>query len=99
MDFILVSNIATHPDAARQTPRYLNLTGLQLLSHRSHTLAEAGHGDFWLSSVRGYAKLLPSLGVMSQEDIDAWANYMLLSHESGTFFASGTFYTFIGTRI
>lgn len=94
MDFMLVSNIATHPDAARQVPRHLKMAGLKLIDHKSYNISECGKGNFWLSSVRGYAKLMPTLGVMEPRLIEEWATYMLESHDIGSFFASGAFYTF-----
>ena len=58
-------------------------------------LSECGRGDYWLSSVRGFARLIPALGILPPEEGEAWARQMLQSHEDGTFFASGTFYTFV----
>jgi SAM-dependent methyltransferase len=99
MDFTLVSNIATHPDACRQVPRQLRSAGLKLIEHRSHVISEAGIGSFWLSSVHGYAKLMPTLNVMDPAVVEAWAKHMIESHETGTFFASGSFYTFIAGKM
>ena len=93
-DALLSSTIAAHPDICRQMPRLLKATGLELTNHDSQVISECGHGDYWLSSVRGFARLLPSLGVLSQPEAQAWISHMLDSHADGTFFASGTFYTF-----
>lgn len=62
--------------------------------HTSRTLSECGKGDYWLSSVRGFEKMLPSLKVLSDEEADRWVRGMLASHEDGTFFAAGMFFTF-----
>lgn len=99
MDFTLVSNIATHPDACRQVPRHLKLAGLKLVEHRSRLISEAGTGSFWLSSVYGYARLMPTLNVVDPAVIEEWAKYMIESHETGTFFASGSFYTFVAEKM
>jgi len=93
-DFRLTSAIASHPDVCRQMPRYLKAGGFELLSHRSRVLSECGKGDFWLSSVRGFSRLIPALGILSEEEGEEWVKQMLEAHEAGTFFAAGTFYTF-----
>ncbi len=97
-DHRLTSAIATHPDVCRQMPRYLKSAGCQLLNHESEILSECGRGDFWLSSVRGFAKLIPALGILPEAEGQAWVNHMLQSHEDGTFFAAGSYFTFHATR-
>jgi len=94
IDYLLTSAIATHPDICRQLPRLLKAAGYELADHDSDIISECGTGDYWLSSVQGFARLIPTLGVLSPEEAESWVNYMLGSHEDGTFFAAGTFYTF-----
>ena len=72
----------TNPDA-------LPSTSLQAMATR---LEE--RGDYWLSSVRGIERLIPSLGVLTETEATAWVGQMMRSHEDGTFFAAGAFYTF-----
>ncbi len=94
IDFRLVSAIATHPDICRQMPRYLKDAGFELRRHESQILSEAGRGDFWLSSVRGYARLIPALNILPEAEGKAWVEHQLRAHEEGSFFAAGAFYTF-----
>jgi ubiquinone/menaquinone biosynthesis C-methylase UbiE len=94
MDYLLTSAIATNPDICRQLPRLLKMSGFELSSHDSEVISECGKGDYWLSSVQGFARLLPTLGALSPQEAESWVKYMLDSHESGTFFAAGAFYTF-----
>lgn len=94
IDHLLTSAIATHPDICRQLPRLLKEAGYELCGHDAAVISECGKGDYWLSSVQGFARLIPTLGVLSPEEADSWVKYMLHSHEEGTFFAAGTFYTF-----
>ena len=94
IDHLLTSAIATHPDICRQLPRLLEMSGFKLLDHAAEVIAECGKGDYWLSSVRGFAKLLPSIDHLSAKEGESWVNQMMQSHEDGTFFAAGTFYTF-----
>ena len=94
IDHLLTSAIATHPDICRQLPRYLKRAGFTLEKHRSEILSECGHGDYWLSSVRGFARMMPQLNILPPDEAEHWVNHMLKSHEDGTFFAAGAFYTF-----
>lgn len=94
MDHLLISAIAAHPDICRQLPRLLKASGFKLTTHHADVISECGKGDYWLASVRGFARLIPSLGVLSSQEAESWVKYMMDSHENGTFFASGTFYTF-----
>jgi len=93
-DHKLVSAIATHPDICRQLPRHLKAAGFRIEHHKAHPLSECPRGDFWLSSVKGFARLIPALGLLPRAEGEAWVEQMLRSHEDGTFFAAGVFYTF-----
>lgn len=94
----LVAAIATHPDICRQLPRLLTQAGFKLASHSADILSECGRGDFWLSSVRGFARLIPALGILPGDEGNAWVESMLASHDAGTFFAAGSYYTFFAGK-
>lgn len=94
MDYLLTSSIATHPDICRQLPRLLKASGFHLSSHHAEVISECCKGDYWLSSVHGFARLIPTLGAVSLDEGEAWVKHMLNAHEEGTFFAAGAFYTF-----
>jgi SAM-dependent methyltransferase len=94
IDHLLITAIATRPDICRQMPRLLKQSGFVLTRHETAVISECGRGDFWLSSVQGFARLIPTLGVLSPVEAEAWVNHMTGSHEDGTFFAAGAFYTF-----
>jgi ubiquinone/menaquinone biosynthesis C-methylase UbiE len=98
VDQKLAEAIATHPDICRQLPRLLKAAGFRLERHRSELFSECGRGDFWLSSVRGFARLIPALGILPEEEGRAWVEAMLGSHEDGTFFAAGSYYTFFASK-
>lgn len=97
-DFRLLAAVAANLDVCRQLPRYLAEAGLSLDRHVGDVLSEAGRGDYYLSSVKGFAKLIPALGILSEEEGQAWEAHMLAAHEAGTFFASCTYYTFHVSR-
>ncbi len=98
VDQRLSEAIATHPDICRQLPRLLKEAGFRLERHGAEIFSECGRGDFWLSSVRGFARLIPELGILPEAEGKAWVEAMLASHEEGTFFAAGSYYTFFATR-
>lgn len=98
IDHLLTSAIATHPDICRQMPRYLKAANFILQSHCSEMISECGRGDYWLSSVQGFARMLPNLNILSPQEAEDWVAYMLHSHENETFFAAGAFYTFYAQR-
>lgn len=94
IDRMLTSAITIHPDICRQLPRLFKESGYTIQNHNVDIISECGKGDFWLSSVHAFARLMPTIEALSQEEADDWLNYMLQSHEEGTFFASGSYYTF-----
>ncbi|MEM7600209.1 MAG: methyltransferase domain-containing protein [Verrucomicrobiota bacterium] len=94
MDHLLISAIATNPDVCRQLPRLFKESGFGLSSHCVDVISECCLGDYWLSSVEGFARLIPTLGAVSANEGEAWVKHMRASHEDGTFFAAGAFYTF-----
>jgi SAM-dependent methyltransferase len=98
LDLKLFSAIVDHLDVCRQLPGLIAGAGLKLTDFRPHVIAEAGHGDFWLSSVRGFEKLIPALGILPEEEGRAWTQELLARHEAGAFFASGNYYTFTAEK-
>ena len=98
VDQKLAEAIATHPDICRQLPRLFKTAGFQLERHRSELFSKCGRGDFLLSSVRGSGRLIPALGILPEEEGRAWVEAMLGSHEEGTFFAAGSYYTFFASK-
>lgn len=94
VDFILTSAITTHPDICRRLPVLLKQAGYELTAHDADIISECGKGDYWLSSVQGFSRLIPTLGVLTPAEADSWSRHMIASHEDGTFFAAGAFYTF-----
>ncbi len=94
IDHLLTSAIAAQPGVCRQMPRLLKSAGFRLESHAADIISECGRGDYWLSSVHGFARLMPTLRILPEDEAQAWVDHMLRSHEEGTFFAAGAFYTF-----
>ena len=98
IDHKLLAAVAANLDVCRQMPRYLVAAGLVMEGHEGYLISEAGEGDFWLSSVQGFAKLIPALGILPPKEGEAWVNHMLRSHDEGTFFAASSYYTFVASK-
>lgn len=94
IDLKLLQGLVTQMDLCRQLPRYLKQAGLCLVDHKSYLVSEAGRGDYWLSSVKSFAKLIPALKILPEAEGQDWVKHMLDSHEQGTFFAAGCYYTY-----
>lgn len=94
MDYLLSSSIAAHPDICRQMPRLLKQAGFALEKHDAEVISECGKGDYWLSSVQGFARLLANFDEIPLEDGRQWVENMLRAQRDNTFFAAGNFYTF-----
>ncbi|MFD2277451.1 methyltransferase domain-containing protein [Rubritalea spongiae] len=94
IDHLLSSAIAVQADVCSQLPRYAAQAGLSIQSHSAEVISECGRGDYWLSSVKAFLAMFPKVPILSEEDAAYCGNEMLRSHEEGTFFASGTFYTY-----
>ncbi|MDF1667095.1 MAG: methyltransferase domain-containing protein [Planctomycetota bacterium] len=99
IDLKLLAGLVTHLDVCRQLPRHLKAAGFELKSHKSYLLSEAGEGDYWLSSVKSFAKLIPSLNILPEAEGAAWVAHMLKSQDEGTFFAAGAYYTYFARPI
>ncbi len=98
IDLKLLSAVVHNINVCRAMPTHISNAGLTLDDHTGHIIAEAGKGDFWLSSVQGFAKLIPALNILPTEEGEAWVNEILDHHKNGTFFASGNYYTYFVSK-
>jgi hypothetical protein len=60
--------------------------------------AEVGTAEFWLAGIESYRVLVPQAGVLSQAEIDAWAEGRLRESAAGTFFGACTYYAYVIKR-
>lgn len=94
IDYQLMKSIAHNPDICRILPQLIQQAELNLKHSKADNLSEIGQGDFWLSSVKGLAKLMPSLNISDTNSAQAWLDYQLNAHKNQQFFASCNYYTF-----
>jgi SAM-dependent methyltransferase len=94
---IIAGNIA-NPRVMRAMPRLLREVGLKLVDSRGWVLTEIGRADFFLASLQSYPVLLPTAGVATLEETQAFVARQLRASEEGTFFAGYNFYAMIAER-
>lgn len=94
----LMGALVTNPRVMRQMPRLLKAADLELVTSFSWVLAEAGHAQFWSSAVDVYRRLLPTAGVMTQEEAGRWAQALRADSEAGVFFGSCNYYAFVARK-
>jgi hypothetical protein len=46
-----------------------------------------------------FSRLIPAMGIMPEAEGQEWVDHMVRSHDEGTFFASGAFYTFHASKV
>ena len=90
--------IITNPRVMRQMPYLLRDAGLELVTSFSYVLADIGKADFWVPAIKSFRKLIPQSGVMTAEQIDAWADARLKESEEGVFFGASNYYSYIARR-
>ena len=79
-------------------PYLLRDAGLELVTAFSYVLADIGKADFWVPAIKSFRKLIPQSGVMTAEQIDAWADARLKESEEGVFFGASNYYSYIARR-
>ena len=99
VDETLVGFIVNNPRVMRTLPRLLTQAGLALEEMTPHILAEVGKGSFFLGAAETYAPLLVKAGLLPEDKMDSWLKEQRRSHEEGTFFAAGNYYTYLARRI
>ena len=90
--------IITNPRVMRGMPRMLADAGLELLRAFPNVIAEVGKADFWTSAIESFRKLVPQSGVLSSEQINAWADGRIKDSENGVFFGACNYYGYVARR-
>jgi ubiquinone/menaquinone biosynthesis C-methylase UbiE len=91
--------VVTNPRVMRQLPGLLRAAGLELVRSFAYVLAEMGRADFWVSSIESLRRLIPQAGVLSAEEINAWADARLQESAEGTFFGASNYYSYVAKRL
>ena len=94
-DEALSTAIVTNPRVMRQMPVLARAAGLRLIASFPYVLAEVGEGDFWMSAIESFRRLMPTAGSMTAAEADAWAARLLQASESGLFFGASNYYGYV----
>jgi SAM-dependent methyltransferase len=97
-DEAAIKAVVTSPRVMRQMPRLLRAAGLELVACFPHVLAEIGKADFWLSGIEMFRRLMPTAGVITEEEADRWADSLLKDYEDGIFFGASNYYSYVAKR-
>jgi ubiquinone/menaquinone biosynthesis C-methylase UbiE len=97
-DDVLQQALITHPRVMRQMPALLRLAGLELVTSFSYILAEIGKADFWAPAIESFRRLLPQSGLMTEAQMNAWANARLQESTEGVFFGASNYYSYVARR-
>lgn len=99
MDSALVRASFNNPRIMRDLPRLMADFGLRLKDGWGDAVVEIGKGSYFRSFAETYAPYIKIAGLFPAESVDAWLAGQLEAIERGTFFASCTYYTYLGERI
>ena len=99
MDETLIGFIVNNPRVMRTIPRLLSQAGLTLEETIPHIFTEVGTGSFFLGAAETYAPLIAQAGLLPADQVENWLAEQRKTHEEGTFFASGNYYTYLARRV
>ncbi len=99
MDETLIGFIVNNPRVMRTIPRLLSQAGLTLEETIPHIFTEVGTGSFFLGAAETYAPLIAQAGLLPEDQVEDWLAEQRKTHEEGTFFASGNYYTYLARRV
>jgi ubiquinone/menaquinone biosynthesis C-methylase UbiE len=94
----VIGAIVTNPRIMRQLPRLLQKAGVELVVCFPYVLSEVGEADFWSSAFEMFHRLLPSVGAMTEDEVNAWVAALRHDSEAGVFFGSSNFYAYVARR-
>jgi ubiquinone/menaquinone biosynthesis C-methylase UbiE len=97
-DEALINALVASPRVMRQMPRLVQQADLEMVRMFPYIMAEVGKGDFWLSGIDAYEKLVPKSGAMTEAEATSWANALHEASDKGVFFGASNYYTYIARR-
>ena len=97
-DEAVIGAVFTNPRVMRQMPLLLRVAGLELVAFRPYVIAEAGKAEYWLPAINSFRKLVPQGGDLSEPEINAWADGLMLDSTRGDFFGAANYYAYVAGR-
>jgi SAM-dependent methyltransferase len=97
-DDAIIRGVVTSPRVMRQMPRFLRIAGLEIVASFPYVLAEVGKADFWAPAIESFRRLVPKSGVMTEQEVDLWAESLRTDSEDGVFFGASNYYGYVARR-
>jgi SAM-dependent methyltransferase len=98
MDAALATAAFNNPRVMRDLPRLLPELGLNLTAAWGDVVVEIGSGSYFKSFAETYVPYVIRAGLLSTEGVEAWLDEQRQAMDSGTFFASCNYYTYLARR-
>lgn len=98
MDAALADATFNNPRVMRDLPRLLPELGLNISDAWGEAVVEIGSGSYFRSFAETYASYVIQSGMISEDSVSAWMTTQRQAMESGTFFASCNYYTYLTRR-
>jgi ubiquinone/menaquinone biosynthesis C-methylase UbiE len=98
MDRALVSVTFNNPLVMRDLVRLFPTVGLQMTKTLANVVSEIGAGRYFKSFSETYVPLVSSAGLLPKEKIEEWCTVQTNAMNTGTFFASCNYYTYLVRR-
>ena len=91
----LLKTVVAHPRIMRRFPELLVGSGLEIADFLPEILAEAGEAEFFEGLLDSYIGAMVSAGHLGEDDARQWSATHHAASDSGTFFGSCNFMTYV----
>jgi ubiquinone/menaquinone biosynthesis C-methylase UbiE len=95
MEDALVAAVIHQPRVMRDLPSMLPSCGLHIVEVIPQHFAEVGESTFFVGAAEAYSAVIKRAGLADPADVDRWARDLRVAADSGTFFGSCTYYSYI----
>ena len=97
-DEVIMDGVIMQPRVMRLMPRALKAAGLEVEEVFTNVICEVGKAEFWASAVESFRTLLPTAGVVSEQEAGAWADQQVKDSEDGVFFCSSNYLSYVARK-
>jgi ubiquinone/menaquinone biosynthesis C-methylase UbiE len=99
MDEALAIASFNNPRIMRELPRMITKYGLEISSAWGDAVSEIGKGSYFKSFAETYAPYVANAGLLSADEVEMWLSAQREAMQTGVFFASCSYYTYLLRRI
>jgi len=98
MEQALLTATFSNFETMRFMPVLLKNGGADIIDTLVIPYAEIGRAKYWKSLAETYGIRIAALGILPEEEVDQWMNWMRQASEDGTFFGVCNYYTYIARK-